>query len=250
MQTPRRVLVVSIHDVSPLTWDVVSRMIRDLAEVGVDRAALLVIPNHHSKAPIRDDPTFCEWVRKAAGGHEIVLHGYFHMRPQSTGGWWHRFVTEHYTAGEGEFYDLPEGEAMSRLERAKREFDAVGLASRGFIAPAWLLGREAERAVRKAGFEYTTRLRNFEDLATGRETVSQSLVWSVRSGWRRIVSVWWNALLARKLFGAQLLRVGLHPVDWEHRGIRNQALELIRVALAGRDAITYDGWLARLRSEQ
>ena len=126
------------------------------------------------------------------------------------------FVTEYYTAGEGEFYDLSEGEATLRLERAKREFCAVGLAPRGFIAPAWLLGREAERAVRKAGFEYTTRLRCFKDLATGRETASQSLVWSVRSGWRRILSIWWNAWLARKLFRAPLLRIGLHPVDWQH----------------------------------
>jgi predicted deacetylase len=250
MQTPRQALVVSIHDVSPLTWSVVSDMIRDLAGVGVDRASLLVIPNHHRKAPIRENPAFCERLREAAQVYEVVLHGYFHMRPVSTGGWRQRFVTEYYTAGEGEFYDLSEGEATRRLERAKREFGAVGLASRGFVAPAWLLGREAEQAVRKAGFEYTTRLRNFKDLGTGREIVSQSLVWSVRSGWRRVVSVWWNAWLARKLVGAELLRIGLHPVDWRHGRIRNQALELIRATLAGREAITYEEWLARLRSER
>jgi uncharacterized protein len=250
MQTPRRALVVSIHDVSPLTWALVSGMMGDLAKIGLDRAALLVIPNHHRKAPIRDDSAFCEWLRKMSQGHEVVLHGYFHMRPGSDGGWWHTFVTEHYTAGEGEFYDLPEGEATLRLERAKLEFGAVGLAARGFIAPAWLLGDEAERAVRKAGFEYTTRLRCFSDLATGRQTLSQSLVWSVRSALRRIVSLSWNSLLARSLRKGRLLRIGLHPVDWEHRSIQKQALELIRAALAGRDAMTYEGWLARLRSER
>jgi len=250
MQTPRRALVVSIHDVSPLTWNVVLDMIVDLARAGVERTALLVIPNHHGRAPIQQSATFCEWLENAARAHEVVLHGYFHMRPGGSGGWWDTFVTEHYTAGEGEFYDLPEGEAALRLERAKSEFSAVGLAPRGFIAPAWLLGQEAEQAVRKAGFEYTTRLRNFQDLVTGRETTSQSLVWSVRSGWRRILSVWWNALLARRLFLAPLLRIGLHPVDWKHRTIRRQALEVTRAALAGREVITYDGWLARLRSER
>ena len=122
--------------------------------------------------------------------------------------------------------------------------------ARGFIAPAWLLGREAERAVRRVGFDYTTRLRTFKDLVTGRETLSHSLVWSVRSAWRRIASLCWNRLLAHKLFRAPLLRIGLHPVDWQHGAVRRQALHLVRSALAAREAITYEGWLARLRSEQ
>ncbi|HEY5705923.1 MAG TPA: polysaccharide deacetylase family protein [Terrimicrobiaceae bacterium] len=249
MQTPRRALVISIHDVSPLTQGVAAQMLYDLGKAGVGRVPLLVIPNHHKMAPIAGDAFFCEWLRKAAQRHEVVLHGYFHMRPAG-GGLWDTAVTEHYTAGEGEFYDLSEGEASSRLEKAKRDFAAAGLSSKGFIAPAWLLGAEAEAAVRKAGFDYTTRLRSFKDLVTTQETVSQSLVWSVRSAWRRVLSLCWNSLLARRLRGAPLLRIGLHPPDWEHGRIRRQALGLIRAALAGREAMTYEDWLARLRSKR
>jgi predicted deacetylase len=250
MQTPRRALVISIHDVSPLTCRLVLPLMADIAAAGVDQVALLVIPNHHSKAPIREDAEFCNWLRGAVQTHEVVLHGYFHSRPRNAAGWWVTFVTEHYTAQEGEFYDLSEGEARLRLERGKREFAELGLVARGFIAPAWLLGREAERAVRGVGFQYTTRLRTFKDLVTGRETISHSLVWSVRSAWRRVASLCWNELLARRLFGAPLLRIGLHPVDWQHDAVRRQALHLVRSALAAREAITYEGWLARLRSEQ
>jgi len=112
------------------------------------------------------------------------------------------------------------------------------------------LGAEAEAAVKKAGFDYTTRLRSFKDLVTTRETTSQSLVWSVRAGWRRVLSLWWNFLLARRLWGAPLLRIGLHPADWSHGRIRRQALGLIRAALAGREVMTYEDWLARLRSQR
>ena len=251
MQTPRRALVVSIQDVSPLTRDVAARMLRDLADSGVDRMSLLVIPNHHQMAPIREDAVFCKWLKKASQRHEVVLHGYFHIRPRDgAGGWWKSVIAEHYTAGEGEFYDLPEGEALSRLERGKRDFAATGLFPKGFIAPAWLLGSGAEAAVKKAGFDYTTRLRSFKDLVTARETRSQSLVWSVRAGWRRVLSLWWNALLARRLWGAPLLRIGLHPPDWKHGRIRRQALGLIGAALAGREAITYEDWLVHLRSQR
>ena len=247
MQTPRRALVVSVHDVSPLTRGIVAHILQDLSEAGVDRVPLLVIPNHHKMAPIREDFGFCEWLGKAAQRHEVVLHGYFHMRPRGARGLWDSIVTEQYTAGEGEFYDLSEAEASSRLQRAKREFAASGLSPKGFIAPAWLLGAAAEHAVKKAGFDYTTRLRNFKDLVTTRETASQSLVWSVRSGWRRALSIGWNSLLASRLWRAPLLRIGLHPSDWKHGRIRRQALGLIRAALAGREAMTYEDWLARLR---
>ena len=42
----------AIHDVSPLTRDVVAQMLHDLTKMGVDRVPLLVIPNHHKMAPI------------------------------------------------------------------------------------------------------------------------------------------------------------------------------------------------------
>jgi len=248
LQTSPPALVVSIHDVSPLTRPAVEGILEDLAGISVAAASLLVIPDHHHRAPLSEDPACGEWLRqKESQGHEIVLHGFFHRRPPQ-GGWSTRLVTEHYTAGEGEFYDLSEAEAAQRLEKGRATLASAGLSATGFIAPAWLLGPEAERAVRQAGFAYTTRLAHFKDLATGRLTPSQSLVWSVRSGWRRQVSLWWNASLARRLAPNPLFRVGIHPPDWEYPAVRRQVLQLTGAALAGREVMTYDGWLHRLRS--
>lgn len=250
MQTSRPALVVSIHDVSPLTEERVKTMLGDLENIGVGKISLLVVPNHHHRAPILENAGFCRWLAEITPSpHEAVVHGYYHLRPrQSGGGWWSSLVTEKYTAGEGEFYDLSRALAAERLETAKREFREAGLQACGFIAPAWLLGAEAEEAVRATGFEYTTRLGTFKDLGTGRETESQSLVWSVRTGWRRVLSLGWNGLLFRRLTESPLMRVGLHPPDWDHPAIRRQILELIRTALAGREAMTYEGWLKRERS--
>lgn len=250
MQTSRPALIVSLHDVSPLTRDRIQTMLADLKALRVDRTSLLVIPNHHHKAPMLEDAGYCRWLGEVAGkGHEIVLHGYFHKRPPNHGGWARNLLTEHYTAGEGEFYDLSENDAGRRLEKGLQEFGRAGFRPRGFIAPAWLLGEAAERAVRKAGFGYTTRLQNFKDLESGREVASQSLVWSVRSGWRRVLSLGWNAALAKRLRHHPLLRVGLHPPDWDHKAIKEQALRLISTALAEREAMTYEDWLARLRAQ-
>lgn len=248
MQTTTRTLIVSIHDVSPLTQTRVTEMLHELAACGIGQTSLLVVPDHHGKAPLEDSAGFGQWLQEAHhSGHETVVHGFYHRRP-SSGNWATRLVTERYTAGEGEFFDLSEEEAARRLARAREIFSRLGLKPRGFIAPAWLLGKEAQEAVRKAGFEYTTRLGEFLDLQTGAVTRSQSLVWSVRAGWRRAVSRLWNALLFRRLRDIPMLRVGLHPPDWDHPAIRAQCLGLIRAALAGRTVMTYEGWLDHARA--
>ena len=241
----QRSLAVSVHDVSPLTRDAVAVMLRDLAEAGVGVTSLLVVPDHHHRADIDQDPAFLDWLRgMEAQGHEIVLHGFYHRREASGGGGFARkIVTEHYTAGEGEFYDLDYEAARDRMEDGREKLTGAGLEVVGFIAPAWLLGDEAEQAARSLGFAYTTRLGGVLDLRSGDYTASQSLVYSVRSAWRRSVSLWWNAWLASRLRKNPLARLGLHPPDWRHAKIRAQALRLAREAAADRKVIRYRDWV-------
>ena len=233
---------VSVHDVSPLTRDVVDAMLGDLQAAGVTATSLLVVPDHHRKGPVDRDPAFLDWLRaREREGHEVVLHGFYHLREKKGGGLGRRLITEHYTAGEGEFYDLGYNEARKRLARGRDMLAAFDIA--GFIAPAWLLGPEAERAVRDEGFAYTTRLGSVLDLRSGERTDSQSLVYSVRSGWRRGVSLAWNSWLASRLRGNPLMRLGLHPPDWRHAKIKAHALRLAREGTRVRRVIRYRDWV-------
>ncbi|GAB4166503.1 MAG: DUF2334 domain-containing protein [Terrimicrobiaceae bacterium] len=243
MQT--RSLIVSLHDVSPLTAEISNSILQDLAGAGVRAVSLLIIPNHHHKAPVAGDPGFAalaaRWISEC--GHEAVLHGYYHLREsRSADGLVTRAITSHYTAGEGEFFDLPYETARELLARGRNDLRACGLSPAGFIAPAWLLGREASKAVENEGFRYTTRLDRIEPF--GRPAVrTQSLVWSVRAPWRRLCSLAWNAFLFRQLSAHPVLRIGLHPPDWKFPAIRSQILGLCRSALADRQFITYDKWV-------
>lgn len=232
---------VSIHDVSPLTREVVDMILADLRGAGVAAVSLLVVPDHHRKAPIDRNPGFLEWLRaREAEGHEIVLHGFYHLRA-SGGGLAKRLITEHYTAGEGEFFDLDYDEARRRLARGRETLS--GFDVRGFIAPAWLLGAEAERAVRDEGFAYTTRLGSVFDLRSGVLTDSQSLVYSVRSAWRRGCSLLWNSWWNARLRHNPLARLGLHPPDWRHCKIKAHAVCLARENAASRRVLRYRDWV-------
>jgi predicted deacetylase len=243
--SPDRSLVVSLHDVSPLTWDPCRKILSALDRIGISSCSLLVIPNHHCRAPFLKANAFCTWLRDCSGsGHEPVLHGYHHLRPRAPKESLHtRLTTRFYTADEGEFFDLSEVDTLLACSRALEEFSHLNLFPRGFIAPAWLLGLPAENALRKLGFEYTTRLRNVLRLQDSALFASQSLVWSTRSAWRRAASLIWNAQLFSRLKSTPLLRISIHPADVAHATVWKQIEGFLALALADRRPLTYAGWM-------
>jgi uncharacterized protein len=240
-----RSLVVSIHDVAPSTRSRVERILSELAEEGVTRCSLLVVPNYHHTGRSLGAPDFVEWMKGLRRqGHEIVLHGYYHQRRRRAGeSLVDRLITRNYTADEGEFFDLAYEEALPLLKAAADEFAAHDLHPSGFIAPAWLLAAAAERALRDLGFRYTTTLRTVRDLVSGMEISSQSMVYSVRSKWRSSLSLVWNRTLFHCLTKNRLLRLGLHPPDLQHPRIWRQIRAIVRQALADRRALTYEEWI-------
>ena len=244
-----RALVVSLHDVSPRTRAACAEILAELTVLGVKKCSLLVIPDHHRRGHFLADAECAAWLREQAdAGHEPVMHGYHHQRARCDGESTRaKLTTRIYTADEGEFFDLNRAAARSLVEKAREDFLQLGIAPAGFIAPAWLLSAEAEVALRELGCEYTTRLGSVIDLQNGRVFKSQSLVWSVRSAWRRQMSRAWNALLFRRLAANPLLRISIHPVDLRHPQIWRQLRELITRALADREPLTYHAWLTRQR---
>lgn len=246
---PERALVVSLHDVSPLTLEPCQEIITRLEAIGLSHCSLLVIPHHHRQQHLLDSAACGQWLQERhRKGDEIVLHGYYHRRDRKLEETLRdRITTRIYTADEGEFYDIAGADALRLAGDGRQELRRLGLHPKGFIAPAWLLGDQAEKAIAMLGFDYTTRLRTIIDLAEGRTYASQSLVWSVRSFLRRRVSLRWNRSLFKRLQNAPLMRVGIHPVDIAHPAIWRQIEELIQRALADRVPLTYERWVENSR---
>lgn len=242
-------MIVSVHDVAPATRSIAERILSELTRHGVRVCSLLVVPDYHHQGASMQDRQFVHWLRELeAHGHEIVVHGFFHERPPANReSLLDKFVTRFYTQGEGEFYDLGYNEALRRITAAREEFRASGLKPRGFVAPAWLLSPEAERAARDAGVEYTTRLRTIVDLRSGDTFAARSMVYSVRNSWRRATSLACNATLARALKNRPLLRLSIHPADYSHPSVWQQIVDLIRAVNGARTATTYQDWIGEQR---
>src|SRR5438067_3146082 len=244
--------VISVHDVAPSSQAIAEKIISELGHRGVRVCSLLVVPDYHHQGPAMKDRQFVSWLRNLeAAGHEIVIHGYFHERPRKLRErFLEKLITQFYTQGEGEFYDVGYDEAFRRIKTARDEFQAAGLEPRGFVAPAWLLSLEAERAARDADMEYTTRLRTVRDLRSGETFAARSLVYSVRNGWRRATSLAWNASLGRIVKENSLVRLSIHPPDFSHPAIWRQIVDLISDMVPIRTPITYQDWIAEQRRKR
>ena len=146
-------LVVSLHDISPLTQALCEKIMSDLQEMGISKMSLLIIPNHHGRAPVGENSSFQRWLSgKVNAGNEPVLHGYFHQRPENRAdSLFSKLTTEVYTAEEGEFYDLSFDQATGLLSDGLAALAFLERKIAGFIAPAWLLSEAAERAVASLG---------------------------------------------------------------------------------------------------
>src|SRR5438105_13484838 len=98
-ESPLGSLVVSVHDVAPITRPTVEKMLTDLKEAGVRVTSLLVVPDYHHRGKSIDDARFASWLRELeAEGHEVVIQGYFHEPPQrNSEAIWPKFPTRVYT---------------------------------------------------------------------------------------------------------------------------------------------------------
>jgi uncharacterized protein len=247
---PQRSLIVSLHDVAPPTQAQSTEILEQLRNIGVPVTSLLVVPDYHHRGKATENARFVSWLRELeADGHEIVIHGYFHERPRRNGeGMRAKFLNRFYTRGEGEFFDLGYDDALTRITMARDEFRGANLSPVGFIAPAWLLSREAQEAAREAGMQYTTRIGSVIDLVTGESQAARSLVYSTQASWRQTASLAWNAALARSAEMRELVRLSIHPTDFAAPKIWSQIIMLAQRFARTRKPTTYRDWIAQQRS--
>ena len=233
-------MCVVVHDVAPGTWAATRRLLAAIAEVGNFPVTLLAVPRYHGQ---QRDAAFEHWLMdRAASGDEIALHGYRHLDDGEPRGLVDSLTRRTYTRGEGEFSDLSFDEAMLRIDAGLAWLHELGLRPDGFVAPAWLLGAEAWRAVRAQAFTYTCTLRRIyfldADHEQERSVACQSQVYSHSTAWRRGMSVIWNDSLAWLQRAQPLVRMELHPADADHANIKKSWQKNLRAQLDVRKVIT------------
>ncbi|MEM9445096.1 MAG: polysaccharide deacetylase family protein [Verrucomicrobiota bacterium] len=231
--------IVSLHDYHQGSHHAISEQIEVLNCLGVKNVSLLIIPNYHRQGLIFEDSNSLAFLeQRLEAGDDLVLHGFYHLGKLGSQG--NFFIKNFYTANEGEFWDLTDQEFSERLEKGMFFWKERNWPLDGFIAPAWLLPKAYDLQLSKLGFHYTTRLNSIELLQKGKQILTQSLCYSSRAGWRRLISRQWNPYLLKRLWANDVIRLSLHPNDLAWTRCRAQIIQIVEMILArGYQPLTY-----------
>lgn len=251
MNDDGRSLCVVVHDVAPANWAACEWLLDVLARHGDFPTTLLAVPHFHR---LPRSAGFERWLRtRVARGDEVALHGFDHLDPGTPRAVVDRLRRRVYTRGEGEFAALDYTAATQRLRAGREWLAELGIVPAGFVAPAWLMGDAAWRALQLQPFDYTCTLGHLHLLdprrpaAPPRRIACQGQVYSSQTAWRRQLSVIWNESLAWRQRDQPLVRLELHPGD-DRQSISRSWQRLLRRQAATRRLRTLGDVAAELRT--
>ncbi len=231
-------LAVAVHDVEPATLPR-CREIRDwLAKRGVGRATLLAVPAPNGR-PIRPRSSdLASWLRaRWLAGDAVAQHGFQHVQT-GRAGQCREWLARRQGNGAAEFVGLDEQRTAEALDRGRLILSEAGIEPRGFVAPGYAYTPALRRAL---GGRYMWWA-GLMTLHTATGTLrSAALCLGASTRFKRVSS----PVLVRGLAlrGGELMRLDVHPADFDHRRFRH-TLERILERAAGRRPVTYDELVA------
>ncbi len=257
-----RKLVISLHDATPFHLERMQRAEAVFRELGISKITYLLVPEYHGGYPSAASTEFITWCRGSRSFRvDWHLHGYHHLEtwpvkdanPGETGGTEEHgsagktqsgahsesgsasdaFKRKFMTAGEGEFLALDAASQRQKLRDGREVFRAcVGSDPQGFVAPAWLFNASLQPVLKEAGFRFTEDHRRIYDVERGISVESPVITWATRTFLRKYGSLIVCPTLARLWVGRDVLRVAMHPFDFDHditvASIRNVLKRVMR----------------------
>ncbi len=235
-----RKLVVSLHDATPFHLDRLRKAEGVFRDLGLAKVTYLFVPEYHGGYPAAADAGFRTWCREdrpfAVDWH---LHGYHHIeKPEEAG----TAAAGDYlkrkllTGGEGEFLALDAAAQRRKLEAGRESFRAcLGQDPMGFVAPAWLFNTELIPTLRESGFHFTEDQRRMYRVDDGASLASPVITWATRTWLRKYGSLVVCPTLARLWVNEPVLRVAMHPFDFDHAETLANIKSVLRRVMRGRE---------------
>jgi predicted deacetylase len=230
-----RALAVAIHDVEPRAFERCRRIREWLAERGVERATLLVIPAPRLHPFDSVSPQLADWLRaRRAAGDAIAQHGLRHLRTR-TGAPLRALHARASGGPAAEFAGLDASDAASAVDAGRAVLSGAGLRTAGFVAPAYLY-TPALRA--QLGSRFAWWADRWGVQTPGRALRSPALCLGTSSALRRATSPAIVRALAA-LVRRGPVRLDVHPADVDHPS-HVAALARVLERSAGLPSATYD----------
>jgi len=192
--------------------------------------SLLVAPRLKADYRLDDDPRTVEWLTaRRAGGDAIVMHGYDDPATKKR---------------RSEFAELRSHEANLRLKGADRVLEHLGLRTRLFAAPGWVVSPGVVTALPQNGFRLLADLHGVTDLV--RSTTVRGRVLGIGEGF--LTEPWWCRMVVlaseRVARRGGLVRVAVAARQLCKPGPRQAILDAVDLSLMHGSTPTVYRWPA------
>jgi predicted deacetylase len=226
-------LLVSLHDVSPLTLSECEAAVELLSHCGLSPAELtiLVIPHHEGQIALDAHPATVGFLRRLEDeGARLVMHGLTHRMAGRAWTPLGLFRAHVFARGQGELYAADARETRRRLDEGRAILLRAGLAGavRAFVPPAWLLSPAGRRVVAEQGFEFYELFGGI--VHQGRRHARRVVGWGSLSSLETAATAIYADL--QSLRTSVDTRLAIHPADMRRpsqvRAVRRTLLRLLR----------------------
>ena len=218
-------VIVSMHDATPFHLQRLIRAERFFQEVGVTKLTYLLVPKYHGSYLSSENQEFIDWCKKSRSIQlQWHLHGYHHLEQVSdltetengkskSDGWKRKYLT----AGEGEFLSLNAEVIRKKIIQGQDVFQkCLGFQPIGFVAPAWLFNDRLPTILKEQGILFTEDHRQLYRVDSGQSLASPVITWATRTWLRKYGSLVVCPILERLWAAEGVLRVAVHPFDFDH----------------------------------
>ena len=227
-------VAVALHDVEQGTFGRTVEIRQWLADRGIDRVTLLVIPAAHQR-PIGMHAPLALWLRdQVAHGDAVAQHGFAH-RVVATPHWPRRLLVGWQAGEAAEFPGLAGEQAARRVASGRRLLGELDLDPHGFVAPGYAYTPELRRLLART-FDWFADLRRIS-VRHQREIRARALCLGSSTPLKRVLSP--RVVRALSSLPGEVMRIDVHPVDFDH-AVHIATLEWLLERAAPRQAVTYD----------
>ncbi|UCH92891.1 MAG: DUF2334 domain-containing protein [Candidatus Aminicenantes bacterium] len=234
-------VLISLHDVTPYHLPRLQKAEQKLIQWGVPKISYLFIPDYHGKNHQLDRIILSRFKQWACGNRDFViqwlLHGYYHLETSKRT---HESNRKFLTGNEREFLDLSPPGIQTRIREGKTAFnDVFHCSPHVFVAPVWLFNRHLIPILKEQGFRITEDHSFIYLLDKDKKLPAPVITWATRTRLRKYISQMGCPILNCWWSGKTLLRIALHPFDFDHPATIHSIEKIIKDALNQREPILY-----------
>ena len=244
-------LLISLHDITPFHQARILKAEKYFAEWGIQKITYLFVPEFHHENLASENAEFKTWcVIKKSFAIDWYLHGYHHLetikngagqrsdtekKPTSLSDTFKRKVL---TGGEGEFLALDEESIREKISSGAEVFNAcLGFQPQGFVAPAWLFNSRLLPVLKEKKIAFTEDQRFLYRTDTGIKIASPVITWATRTWLRKYGSLIVCPTLARMWTREPILRIAMHPHDFDHPATITSIYGVLKYAMKNREQV-------------